>query len=215
MKKSVLIIAPHPDDFFISCAGFILEFAKKFNFYVLCMTYKNIKPKSPIRIKEEKNAISALAKHANTQIDLDFFKEGEDTKLYKKYKEMIQFIENKITERKHELILCPYTEDTHQDHRETSNATLSASRYYRNIIFYETPSTMNFQPSLFVEISNSSAATKKKISKNYKSQIIGGKNAANYRFTLSDFINAKLISNGAKSKTCKYAEGYRPYRLFL
>jgi LmbE family N-acetylglucosaminyl deacetylase len=215
MKKSVLIIAPHPDDFYISCAGFVLESAKKYNFDILCMTYKNIKPKSSTRIKEERSAINALTNHSDVQINLAFFKEGIDTKLYEKHKEMIKFIEDKIIEKKYELILCPYTEDTHQDHRETTNATLSASRYHRNIIFYETPSTINFQPSLFVEIGNRNAAAKKKISENYKSQILGDKNTANYKFTLSEFIYAKLISNGAKSKTCKYAEGYKPHRAFL
>jgi LmbE family N-acetylglucosaminyl deacetylase len=213
MNSNVLIIAPHPDDFYISCAGLILESAEDYNFDVFCMTYKNIQPNSELRIREEKNAIKELSNYSGVQIKLDFFKEGEDTTLYRKQKEMVLAIEQKITKKKYDLILCPHKDDTHQDHREVSAATLSATRYQRNILFFETPSTINFQPSLFIEISDKNAEVKRGFSKNYESQILG--HEENYRFTLSDFINAKLVSNGAKSRTCKYAEGYIPHRLFL
>ena len=53
---------------------------------------------------------------------------------------MIEFIENKITERNYELILCPYVEDTHQDHREVSNATLSASKLIETRDVFRVPS---------------------------------------------------------------------------
>ena len=47
-----------------------------------------------------------------------------------------------------------YPEDTHQDHRALAEATLSATRYIRNVLFYEGPTTVNFQPNVFVDISN-------------------------------------------------------------
>ena len=213
MKENVLIIAPHPDDFFISCSGFIIESADNFCFDILCMTYKNIKPKSTIRIQEEEDAVSALAKISKAEISLSFFKDGKDTELYKNYNEMVQFIESQTQNKKYKLVFCPFPEDTHQDHREVSKATLSATRYQKNIIFFETPSTINFHPTSFIELSENNSKIKEDLSKIYQSQILGRK--GNYRFTLSEFIHSKLISNGAKSRTCKYAEGFKPYRIFL
>ena len=66
---------------------------------------------------------------------------------------------------------------------------------------------------MFVEVSEDNVEIKKRISKYYASQVLGA--AKNHKFSLSDFIEAKLISHGAKSRTCKYAEGYKPYRYYL
>jgi LmbE family N-acetylglucosaminyl deacetylase len=44
-------------------------------------------------------------------------------------------------------------DDSHQDHRAAAAATLSAARHSSRILHYRSPSTVRFEPSLFVDIS--------------------------------------------------------------
>ncbi|HIL27609.1 MAG TPA: bacillithiol biosynthesis deacetylase BshB1, partial [Nitrospinaceae bacterium] len=38
MRDSIVIIGPHPDDVFISCAGLVLKHLDDYDFKVVCMT---------------------------------------------------------------------------------------------------------------------------------------------------------------------------------
>ena len=59
------------------------------------------------------------------------------------------------------LVLVPYSDDTHQDHRYTSQAALTATRYQKNVLFYEVPTSVHFNPTVFVDIGS---VIKKKMS---------------------------------------------------
>ena len=50
------------------------------------------------------------------------------------------------------LIFGHALHDTHQDHRVLAQATMSATRYTRNVLLYEVPTTQDFMPTLFVDI---------------------------------------------------------------
>ena len=60
-SAKVLFIGPHPDDVFISCAGFLIKNVENYNFDVVCMTSKNIKPSSDVRIEEERSAWAEIS----------------------------------------------------------------------------------------------------------------------------------------------------------
>ena len=53
---------------------------------------------------------------------------------------------------KPDFIFVHYIDDTHQDHRNLSESTISATRYIQNVLFYEGPTTQNFTPNVFVDI---------------------------------------------------------------
>ena len=44
--------------------------------------------------------------------------------------------------------------DTHQDHRAVAIASLAAARRMQVVLYYETPSTQVFDPTVYVEISD-------------------------------------------------------------
>lgn len=206
-KESILLIGPHPDDVFIACAGFIIENIKKYDFHVLCMTAsgsENFKQ----RIDEEVKSW----KEIDEKIKVEFFESGRDTYLENHYCEMTKYIEDKINNVNPYMIFTPSFEDSHQDHVAVSRATLSASRYSRNVVFYETPSTMFFVPSIYCELTPINLERKKEVSKIYESQILGNNE---YQATLAEIIEAKALSNGVKSRVCKYAEGFLPFKYFL
>jgi len=52
------------------------------------------------------------------------------------------------------LVLFHYPKDTHQDHRAVAACAVSATRHTRNILTYETPTSIDFNPGVFVDIEN-------------------------------------------------------------
>ena len=63
-------------------------------------------------------------------------------------------IEKIIEKVRPEVIYTHSYKDTHQDHRNTSYATLSAGRRSNKIFMYESPTTlMEFSPQVFIDIS--------------------------------------------------------------
>lgn len=203
-REKVLLLGPHPDDVFISAGGFILKNLKDFEIEVCCMTTKGMSPSDDVRVKEEMITWNEMG------VELSFF-HGVDTKLHETHNEIISFIEKKM-KKQYRYIFTPHRMDTHQDHRTVSEATLSACRYARNLIFYETPSTYDFNPTVFVEIPDDILKRKLEVSKNYESQILG---TESFSMSLSSIIASKAVANGSKTRVCKYAEGFQPFRVFI
>ena len=67
-------------------------------------------------------------------------------------RELIVRLEGVIREIEPRMIFVNYPEDTHQDHRNLAQGTLSATRYVPNFLFYECPSSVNFTPNCFTDI---------------------------------------------------------------
>lgn len=51
-----------------------------------------------------------------------------------------------------DLVYVHAPDDAHQDHRTVSSAAVSASRRQCRILMYSTPSTLRFEPTVFVDI---------------------------------------------------------------
>jgi LmbE family N-acetylglucosaminyl deacetylase len=51
-----------------------------------------------------------------------------------------------------DLVYVHVPEDAHQDHRTVSSAAVSAARRQCRILLYSTPSTLRFEPTVFVDI---------------------------------------------------------------
>jgi LmbE family N-acetylglucosaminyl deacetylase len=67
--------------------------------------------------------------------------------------ETINIIENILNKLSPDIIYTHSYNDTHQDHRNTSYATLSAARRCKKILMYESPTTFEeFKPRFFIDI---------------------------------------------------------------
>ena len=98
-----------------------------------------------------------------------FFGELEDTKIDEGVN-TITVIEKIINQVNPAIIYTHTFKDTHQDHRNTAYATLSAGRRSKKILMYESPTTFkDFQPQLFVDIRDE-FESKKEIMRLYSSQ---------------------------------------------
>ena len=199
----VLVISSHPDDFEFGCGGTILKLVKmKSKVYVLVMTKGEIGGNAKIREKEQMK----VCKYLNAEL---FWGEYQDTKINLD-KNLIDTIEEIIKKVDPDLIFTHYYQDTHQDHRNVAEATITATRYIRNVLFYETPSSIDFSPTIFMDITD---VIKEKlyILKLHKSQIYATKIK---KLSILESAVSTAIYRGYQNRV-KYAEGFVPLRLGL
>ncbi|MFH2202915.1 MAG: PIG-L deacetylase family protein [Elusimicrobiota bacterium] len=199
----LLAISPHPDDVEFGCGGTLAKFAKSgWKIHLLYMTCGELGGNPKLRKKEAEHAASLLKARifwggfSDTQIPLA--KETNDR------------IETVIDEVSPNLILTPYHDDTHQDHRNTARATVTATRYARNVLAYEVPTSVHFNPTVFVDI-GSMLKSKMALLRAHKSQVYQTKVP-----DLSILENARstAVFRGIQYRV-KYAEGFLPIRLGL
>ncbi len=202
MNINILVISTHPDDFEFGCGGTLLKFSKIARIYVLVITKGEIGGKPEVRQKEQQKVCSVL----NAKL---YWGEFKDTEVSMS-KTLIDKIETVITEIKPSIIFSPYYEDTHQDHRNVAQATITATRYIRNVLFYESPTSIDFNPSVFVDIGEVLDA-KLKLLKLHKSQIYATKVK---KLSIIESAISTAIFRGYQNRV-KYAEGFVPLRLAL
>ena len=108
------------------------------------------------------------------------------------------------------FIFVNYFEDTHQDHRYLAQATISATRYIKNVLFYEVPTTQNFTPNVFVEIGD---VLEQKMSslEAHTSQVL----KTNIEdMSISEIARSCANFRGIQGRV-KHAEGFVSLRLFV
>lgn len=143
---NILAIGPHPDDLEYGCGGTLARYAAGgHHVTMLVLTQGAEGGDGAIRQAEQEAAAKILGiqdltfgGYTDTRIPLD--------------KDFISFLEEVMEKKKPDIIFVHHGDDTHQDHRTVHTAALSAARYVPNLLFYEGPTTLNFQPSVFVDI---------------------------------------------------------------
>ncbi len=203
-KLRVLAVAPHPDDIEIGCGGTLIKLAKAGHEIFLAVMTKGDAGGSPqSRVAEQQAA--ARFYRAQKIFWLGFL----DTKVPLS-KESIDALDKVMKEVKADIVFAPHAEDTHQDHRNTASQVLSATRYAKNVLFYEVPSSVNFQPDVFVDISPV-LALKYKALKAHKSQV----NKVNVAdLSIIDCARSMAQFRGYQGRV-KAAEGFKALRLLL
>src|SRR5256885_2819829 len=69
-------------------------------------------------------------------------------------REVIVRIEGVIKKIEPRMIFVNSPDDTHQDHRNLAQSTMSATRYVPNFLFYEVPTTLAFSPNCYTDIAD-------------------------------------------------------------
>lgn len=145
--KSVLAIGSHPDDVELGCGGTLLAHqAAGHRTAVLVMTEgeQSREYVAALRVKEQEASATSLGAglYWGGFIDCEIPSDRRS----------IERIEEVIGETQPDIIYVHAPEDTHQDHRTIAAAAISAARRCSRILFYPTPSTMRFEPTVFVDI---------------------------------------------------------------
>ena len=201
---NVLAIGAHPDDIEFGCAGTLSKFSKKrANVYLLVLTKGEVGGKPNIREREQR--ISAKLLKAKKI----FWGGFHDTHIPDNRK-LINVIDKVIKETSPQIIFFNYFDDIHQDHRTIANGAISATRYCKNVLMYEVPTTQNFQPDVFVNI-GATLRQKLKLLKIFSSQLTKTRVR---NLTILESAKSCAYFRGFQGRV-KYAEGFKALRFNL
>jgi len=123
-------------------------------------------------------------------------------------RQLILKIDSVVQKVKPDLVFLNYYDDVHQDHRAASEAAISASRYTKEVLFYEVPTTQHFEPDIFTDIEDI-------LSKKLELLKIHGSQVDKTRVeNLTILESAQSCANfrGFQGRV-KFAEGFKALRL--
>jgi LmbE family N-acetylglucosaminyl deacetylase len=199
---NILAIGAHPDDIEFGCGGTLLRYAQNgHKVFLLVLTDGSFGGDSLTRMDEQRQA----AKFMGAQ---ELFLGGfRDTELVCN-RQLIHKIEEIINSVSPDIVFLNFWADVHQDHRAAAQAAVSASRYIKEVLFYEVPTTQHFEPDIFVDIQDV-MEEKLQLLSLHSSQVDKTKVQ-----NLTILESAKSCANfrGFQGRV-KYAEGFKSVRL--
>jgi LmbE family N-acetylglucosaminyl deacetylase len=199
---NILAIGAHPDDIEFGCGGTLMKYVEKgANVYLLILTKGDVGGNPVIRKKEQEKAGKFI------KAKKIYWGNFKDT-LLPLNKPLISTIEEVINKVKPQLVLGHYLEDIHQDHRALSSACISATRYIKEVLCYEVPTSKNFNPNIFVNIEDV-FNRKLELLKIHASQV-HKTNVEN--LTILDSVQACAVFRGYQGRV-KHAEGFISIRM--
>jgi LmbE family N-acetylglucosaminyl deacetylase len=145
----VLAVGAHPDDVELGCGATLALFKKKrHKIYVLVLTRGEASGDPKEREKECRLSAKTIG------VDEILFGNLQDTKITDGL-ETIMKIENVIDSVKPDIVFAHSSKDGHQDHRNAGLASLSAARYVKTVLLYESPAAFTeFRPHVFVDVAS-------------------------------------------------------------
>lgn len=202
--RRVLAIGAHPDDIEIGCSGTLMKLADRGDEVFLYIATKGERGGEP-EVRQREAERSAEKMGAKGIIWGGFV----DCEIPHGLP-LIQGIESAIQKVKPEMLFVHGPEDTHQDHRGLADAAQSAARRVPNFLFYESPTTLHFMPSVYCNI-ESTITRKIELLETHFSQVARTNIEG---LPITDIARAAAIRRGIEVY-CRYAEGFLPTRTML
>ena len=200
----ILAIGAHPDDIEYGCGGTLIKYARRGHDTSLLILTDGGRGGDPAeRRKEQEEAARVIGAR---QI---FWGGYQDTELSIE-RDLVQKVEGILHLVRPDRILVHFGDDTHQDHRHLSTAVVTASRYTRDVLFYEGPTTSNFSPSVFVDV-DGVLERKLEALAAHASQVA---KTGVESLSILDLARAAAHFRGIQGRA-RNAEGFVPLRLFL
>lgn len=202
---NILAVGAHPDDIEIGCGGTLIKYVQRGHSVFLLLITKGEKG-GDIKTRQAEQLKAAEI----VGVKDIYWGDYQDTELQHRGREIIQTVENHIEIVKPDLIFVNFPEDTHQDHRKVNQSVLSATRYVKNVLFYEVPTTSNFIPHVFVDISKTLEG-KIRALEAHQSQVM----KTNIEdLSIVEIAQSTAIFRGIQGRV-KCAEAFSALRLFL
>jgi LmbE family N-acetylglucosaminyl deacetylase len=201
---NVLAIGAHPDDIEYGCGGMLTKYAQRgHDVYLWIASNGALGGDGAVREQEQTESARVMGvrevfwgRYPDTEIPLN--------------RELIVRIEAVIRQIEPRMIFVHYPDDTHQDHRNLAQGTMSATRYVPNFLFYEGPTTQNFTPNCFTDIE---PVLEEKLAclKAHRSQVT--------KTNIEDLTILELARSSANFRgiqaRVKYAEAFQSIRLLI
>ncbi|MEZ0112748.1 LmbE family N-acetylglucosaminyl deacetylase [Catenulispora sp. EB89] len=141
----VLAVGAHPDDVELGCGAALLAHrARGDSVGLLVLTGGEHGPQGQSsRVSEQEIAASILG--------ADLFWGGFEDGAVPEGRAAVAVVEDAIRATGADVVYTHSPRDSHQDHRSAAVATLAAGRLVSRILMYETPSSLGFAPTVFVD----------------------------------------------------------------
>ena len=142
----VLAVGAHPDDLEYGCGGTLIQHAQRGDEVYLMVVTDGAAGGDPEVWRTEQLAAAELIGASDV-----FFGEYDDTQ-FECHKESITCIEEVVRRVMPDAVYTHYVQDTHQDHRNVAQAVVPAARTVPNLLYFESLSSQQFQPTVFTNI---------------------------------------------------------------
>lgn len=145
--RAVVAVGAHPDDIELGCGATLRAHALAGDRVVmLVLSDGAIGPGTNPQARRAEQGEAALRIGAEVRwggCSDGFISDGYDT---------VRIIESVLGEVGASVVYAHAPDDSHQDHRAASRASASAARQVEQVLFYESPSSLNFQPQLYSDV---------------------------------------------------------------
>ena len=197
---SVLAIGAHPDDIELGCGGALLaHVAAGDRVTMLVVTGGENGPGDAARHVEQERAARMIGARLvwGGLHDCEVAPNAATVRL----------IEQVIESTRADLVYVHAPEDSHQDHRAVAAATLGAARRLSRVLHYQSPSTLTFNPTVYVDVTA------------YLSGKVAALSAHASQVELSAMVEPDAVVASARhwgsQARIGYAEAFQPTRLVL
>jgi LmbE family N-acetylglucosaminyl deacetylase len=197
---SVLAIGAHPDDIELGCGGALLaHVAAGDRVTMLVVTGGENGPGDGARHEEQGRAAQMIG----ARLVWGGLRDCEVTP----DAATVRVIEQVIESTRADLVYVHAPEDSHQDHRAVAAATLGAARRLSRVLHYQSPSTLSFSPTVFVDVTA------------YLSGKVAALSAHASQVEMSAMVEPDAVVASARhwgsQARIGYAEAFQPTRLVL
>lgn len=143
---TVLAVGAHPDDIELGCGAALRRYVEEGTRVVMLVLTDGGRGTSgfPSRRKEQEDAAAVIG----AELRWAGLPDGE----LELGPALIDHIGAVASDVGAQLVLTHAPDDSHQDHIVTARATLAAARHLPGILYFETPSTLDFAPRVFCDV---------------------------------------------------------------
>ncbi len=147
--RSVLAVGAHPDDIELGCGATLLAHSAAGDMVtMLVMTGGENGPGDNAAVVGRR----AEQEQAARILGADLLWGGLRDCSLTADAATVAVVEEAIQATEADLVYVHASDDSHQDHRATAAATLSAARRLPRVLHYQSPSTLTFSPTTFVDV---------------------------------------------------------------
>jgi LmbE family N-acetylglucosaminyl deacetylase len=147
--RDVLAIGAHPDDIELGCGGALLAHAAAGDrVTMLVMTGGENGPGNSDQVSGRPAEQLMAARTLGATLRWG----GLTDCAVPTDSSTVAVVETVLHETGAELVYVHAPDDSHQDHRAVAQATLAAARRLPRVLHYQSPSTLAFTPTLFVDV---------------------------------------------------------------
>ncbi|WP_441250768.1 PIG-L deacetylase family protein [Kitasatospora sp. McL0602] len=146
VPRRVLAVGAHPDDIELGCGATLRAHVAAGDRVVMLVLSNGAGGPGDVLAREEEQ------RQASERLGAELRWGASDDRAITDGFETVHVVESVLNDIKADIVYTHFPDDSHQDHRATSRAVVSAARNIEQVLLFEGPSSQNFQPHVYSNI---------------------------------------------------------------